>query len=477
LDRQLPREHRVRSIRQLVDEWDLTELYDVYAGVGSEAYPPDLLLKVVLLEMLEGRPSPAQWFRDLHDSLPLRWLAMGITPSRTALYDFRDRAGKVIQSLNAQLIRRAHSQGFIDGQVEVQDGTAIRACASRHRLVNAETLARRITALQEAVLQDKSGMPVERPGWMARTPGGRLAQADRYGRAQEILIERLARNAKRRKDKRLSENKVMVSLSDPEAALGRDKEKVFGPCYTAQFVVDRGSLLIVASHVAAQATDAGMLPVMLDQRCEVLGGPPRKQVADAGYVSILDLQECAKRGVELIAPFQENDFTARKRAQKPKTMLGKEAFTWLPHEQTYACPQGHRLKHLNRQRLTRREETTLLQTQYRCPPEHCQTCPIHLQCCRNPQTGRTIKRIDGEELLDEHRQRMATPEALELRRLRGSIIERTFADAKRHRGLHRLHGRGLRRAQTEVHLVVLAINLLRLIKLRKTAHNSNADDS
>jgi SRSO17 transposase len=66
---------------------------------------------------------------------------------------------------------------------------------------------------------------------------------------------------------------------------------------------------------------------------------------------------------------------------------------------------------------------------------------------------------------------MATPEAKELRKLRGQVIERSFGDAKQHRNLRKLHGRGLHRAKAEVGLVVLAQNALMLHRLREKAGN------
>jgi transposase len=480
LDDYLAPNHRARWIRRLVDELDLTELHEAYAGVGSEAYPPNLLIRVVLLELLEGRLSPSQWYRDIRDCLSLRWLSMGIEPSRTAFYAFRDRAGKILESLNAQVIRRARDEGLLDDEVAVLDGTIFRACASRHRLVNSATLERRWADLQQAVQQDVVGEnPVESavPAWMARTAGGRAKQTARYQAAREILQRRLAQNAKREKQDRLAEENVLVSLSDPEAPLGRDKEKVFGPCYNAQFEVEPRSLLVVAYHVVDRVTDAGMLPIMLDRMSEVLGRYPGKQVADAGYVSLLDLQECTRRGTQLIAPLQENDFTAKKRAQKPQAMMGKKMFTWLPEEQTYLCPQGHRLEHHQRHVVTRGAGVRMTQIQYRCPPEHCRACPVHQQCCRNPQRGRTIKRLEGEELFDDQRKLLATPEARRLRKMRGSIIERSFADAKAHRKLRALHGRGLRRAAAEIGLLVLAVNLLRMANLRTSTRKFKPNSS
>ena len=50
-----------------------------------------------------------------------------------------------------------------------------------------------------------------------------------------------------------------------KAPLGGDKEKVFGPIYTPEVVVDTESLLILSFDVIAQVTDAGTLPPMLDR--------------------------------------------------------------------------------------------------------------------------------------------------------------------------------------------------------------------
>ena len=88
-------------------------------------------------------------------------------------------------------------------------------------------------------------------------------------------------------------------------------------------------------------------------------------------------------------------------------------------------------------------------------------------CVRNPEKGRTVKRLEGEELTEAHKKWMKTDEAKAANRLRGSVIERCFGDAKKHRQLRCLHGRGLRRAKAEIGLVVLVQTALGLARLRK----------
>ena len=171
----------------------------------------------------------------------------------------------------------------------------------------------------------------------------------------------------------------------------------------------------------------------------------------------------------MVAPVQENDFTASKRAQAKDTQIGKDQFQWLPEEQTYACPQGHRMNYKGCERKPRRDDQTVIQHRYHCPAEHCRSCPLRTRCVRDPEKGRTVKRLEGEELIEAHKAFMSTPEAKKAKRLRGSVIERCFGDAKQYRNLRRLHGRGLERVKAEIGLVVLAQSALTLERLRQKA--------
>ena len=452
-----------------MDGLELSALEEAYRGVGSAAHRADLMLKVALVEVFEGRRSPAQWHRDVRDNQALLWIGRGIQPSRTALYNFRDRLGDVIQELHAGMVRQGIAEGLIDAKEGVQDGTSTRACASRHRTINMSVLQRRREELVAAISQDKTGRSPETvPRWMAKTPGGRQEQSQRYAKAQETLERRLAENARRDKDKRLDDKKVTVSTSDPEAPTGRDKEKTFCLLYTSQFLVEPDSLVILAFEVFAQATDAGTLAPLLDRTVQVIGWQLEAVTADAAYATLLDLQECQERGVELFAPVQENDFTQKKRAGRTAQRIEREQFTWLAEEKTYVCPQGHRLDYRGKESKRRRGDQQVVQHRYRCPPDYCRGCPLRERCVRDPDKGRTVKRLEGQELIDAHRAKMKTPEAEAKRKRRGQVIERCFADAKEHRNLRKLHGRGLRRARAEVGLVVMAQNALTLIRLRET---------
>lgn len=430
------------------------------------------MLQMVLYLLLKGIASPARWYEEAKLNEAVRWLGYGYVPSRRTWYDFRDRVGDRIAELHGQLIKTALDQEHLDPTVGVQDGTSFAACASRHRMVNDETLAKRRAFLQGLI--DGSGDREQSiPLWVPPTAAGRLELIARMDHAREVLDLRIAQNAKKPKEKRKDATKIQVSLSDPEAPLGRDKFKVYRPLYTVQYVIEPISHLILGYQCEAAVNDTGTLAPMVDQVQATVGGRLRCMMADAAYCSILDLQDCLERGIELLAPVQSNSFSKPKKNTNGVGLSNRDEFVWDESEETYYCPAGHRLDHRGQARKDRHGGRSLVEHRYHCKASHCQSCPLAAGCVRNPSKGRTVKRLEGQDLMDAQREKMDRPDVKERYKLRGQTVERGFADAKGNRRFDRFHGRGLARARSETGLLVLAQNLLRLDRIERGTVNPN----
>lgn len=471
IESRLPDNHLARWIDAAVDRLDLGPLFRSYEGRGKPPLRPDLMLKVMLYETALGAPSPADWFRDTRNSDAVQWLGFGIQPSRSTCYEFRDRLQPYLDHWNAEVLQAARDQGFTAARRLAQDGTTIAACASRHRLVNQGTLQRRTEELEAAIAADEQGQPPEQVrGWMAKHTHTRKQQLVRYQRVAERLEELQLQNQQRRACKRRPPEKIVISTSDPESICGRDKLGVFRPLYNVQLNYDLDSPLILSYDVFPQVNDNGTLETMIERTCELAGAKPEVELADATYASILDLQVCQQNGITLYAPVGENDYSKKNKRQPQTnqfTQLPKSQFTWLPEDATYVCPQGHRLQPETTTWLKRSDDQRLRNTRYRCAADHCRACPLQTTCTPNPEQGRTVSRIEHEELLDELRERMKTDEAKTLYRLRSRTVELAFADLKQHRKVRCFNGRGLRRAKAQVAATVLAHNLQALLTLEK----------
>jgi transposase len=154
IDQRLPSDHLARLIDQVVAELDLTDLQKCYAGRGSCPHPPELLLRLVVFESWSRELSPSRWYRDCHELEPVKWLILGLRPSRSSLYLFRDRCVPIMDGLNRRVLEIARAEGFVTPDDASLDGTFVAARGSRHRLVNAKTLHKRLDQLDTAMVQD-----------------------------------------------------------------------------------------------------------------------------------------------------------------------------------------------------------------------------------------------------------------------------------------------------------------------------------
>jgi transposase len=502
--------HLVRIIARFVDEeLDLDDLCSSYSGRGSLPHRPDLLLKLVLYEHQIGQPRPARWLKDLEEVIPVRWLTFGIRVSRSTLYEFRDRVRPFVDELLQQVIRTAIDERHTDASTGSLDGTFVAANASRHRLLSLEIVERRLEQLDQAIAetdavegQDRGpsdgdetieiALVAEAAGtqpeiepnqhrsatsaathdqplsFMAKTTRGKKRQRAQYRKAQKTLQQRNELNARRRKDKRKNSKQIRIAIADPMAPYGLDKEKVYRPVYNVQTMSDVRTDLVFAFSVTPTLSDSGHLVPMIDQTIDAAGRPLKVVLADSGYPSGDCLAQCEEKLVEVFAPWNENSFTAGKRAKTGADgPIGKDKFTWNATIPGFCCPQGHSLTYRNRTTKQKANGDSVPLEIYQADPADCAECPLKARCVQGRSGARTVRRQPHEDLIDKMRERMKTPEAKALYLQRSCTVERRFADLKTHRGIERISGQTPQAAETQVGLTILAHNLITLDKLRR----------
>jgi hypothetical protein len=445
-------------------------------------------------------------------------LLFGLQPARSTLYAFRDRALPFLDDWNKILLESAFVEDYTTGQRAAHDGSFLRARASRHHLLGQSGLRRRCQQLEEAIAFDQAALlpgrravdpwaqwwllvtlavlttpvpPAEAPAgelpspaqlrklmvppplwpaWMATTPRGRLEQlrglrrALRRWRAKDQ--QQQAKYPSRRKDKRgKGDRRVVVCVSEPDAAIGRDKHNVSRPLYNVQTLRDLDSEFILAYGTFTATCDSGLLPVLL-RRCERLTGRmPSEVVADHSYATALDLAFCRDHDVALYTPLDPRGPKPSKHDPK----YGKEAFRYDAERDRYVCPAGEELRPGPARTESRVGGQTVQTVAYQARKTACAGCAQRKRCT-DAKKGRIIKRSEHEPLLEAARQRLASAAGQRLYRLRKQTVELTLARLK---GLlggdNPLTSYGKRRARVQVGLVVLLLNALALYRARQRA--------
>lgn len=456
---------------------DVEPLREVYRGTGSKPYPPELMLALVIVEILIGRTSPAHWAADASTRDQCKLVGQGITPSRTACYEFRNRASKIIDNVHEQITKDATDSGLIEPVEASVDGTFAAASASRHKIFNLKQINRRLSKLKRAIrlLDDPHRVAPAKPlgkipKWIAKTATGRLRQLATYREAKQEILNKIHENRQAHSRYRRDESKIVLSPVDPEAVIGRDKFEVLRPLYNVQYVTDCQSGVVLSFEVFRQNNDNSTLGPMVERSQRIVGPQLKTIHADAGYCSILDIKDCARLGVDLRAPVQNNTMQQRKLANGQFQIPSGE-FNFDSSTGALRCPNGHPMMLVRTVEVPRACGRMVPELRFEQLEEKCNVCPLAARCIGDKSKRRTVSRQKEQHLLDAQQNKMSGEEGRRSRGKRGGSVERSFGDRKRHRCTGHQSGRGLLRVRTEVGLVAIAQNILLLYNREKRREN------
>lgn len=333
LDDWLPEEHLARFIVEIVGQLDLTGITVAYAGRGSKAYHPEMLLALLFYGYATGVFSSRKLERATYDSVAFRYIAANDHPDHDTIATFRRRFLPELAPLFVEILLIAKQLGILNlGKVSL-DGTKIKANASRHRALNwkhARKLEAQLKAevedlLRQAEEADQSDIPdgMDIPAELARRED-RLAAiarakaeieqraAARYAEEQADYEKKLAaRQAKEQKTGKKTRGKKpkapvagprdkdQVNLTDEESRIMPVSGGGFEQCYNAQASVDIETMLILGSHLTHNPNDKQeMEPAIeaLSTLPESLGSVDTV-LADAGYYSEANVDHCLEHEI------------------------------------------------------------------------------------------------------------------------------------------------------------------------------------
>ena len=89
LEELIPKDHLVRVVNQVVDKMELGAIINSYAGGGSSAYHPVMMIKVMLYAYAMKIYTGRKIARALRQDVTFMWLAAYNRPDFRTLNDFR----------------------------------------------------------------------------------------------------------------------------------------------------------------------------------------------------------------------------------------------------------------------------------------------------------------------------------------------------------------------------------------------------
>lgn len=335
----LPEDHLCYFISDLVDQLDLTSIYETYDGRqgGQPPYHPLLMTKLLFYAYSMGVPSSRKIEKKTYEDVAFRVLAAGEHPDHDTISEFRHRHLPSLAGLFIQVLGLCRRAGLVRlGHVSL-DGTKVKANASRHKAMSYGRMVAKERELEQKVKElleqaelvdaeeDRvygkglrgDGLPEELRHHENRLKKIREAKAALEAEAKEIAERKnheIERRQKRSKGKKRRGRKFKQPSSEPKASAQRNftdpdsrmmldsSTKAFVYGYNCQAAVDAHNQVIIAAAATQQAVDKKQLGPMLKEIKKNVGRHPVKLSADAGYYSESNIQRLEQGEIDYYIP-------------------------------------------------------------------------------------------------------------------------------------------------------------------------------
>jgi transposase len=453
----------VRAIESFVGALDLAKLGFRHADRGADEagqppYDPADLLKLYLYGYTGQIRSSRRLEREAGRNLELIWLLKNLQPGYRTIANFRKENWKALKAVNRSFVLLIRELGLVGGTLVAVDGALFHGNAGKGSIFTQRKLTKQIAELDkeiEAYGKALEANDAEEAKQRSNSPGDDSKGGG--GDVGEKMKELMARRERAQADLANLEtgDQGQLSTTDPDARLlSKGDQTIAG--YNVQNVVDDKHMLIVASEVVNRS-DAGHLYAMAKAAKEVLEAKSLRVLADAGYYNSEDLKACEDDGIEALVPLHEGNGKLEKEGR-----FSRKDFRYDAAADAYRCPAGALLRPTEGRW---KNASGRVEVRYLARKVTCAACPLRAQCLAPKASYRSIARWEHEDILERHRARMESEEAVKLMRRRSAIVEHPFGTLKCRAGYQHFLVRGFDKVRGEWSLMALCYNFTRVLNI------------
>ena len=478
------------ALNHLLDhEIDLSGLDARYANdqTGAPAYPPAVLLKLILFAYSRGIVSSRAIERACREHITFIALSGDSAPHFTTIAGFIRALGDEIAHLFAQVLFICDAQGLIGREMFAIDGVKLPSNASKHRSGTRAEFER-----QAAKLETQAGKMLARHRANDEREGEPGVVEPSLAAKETARIEQLQREAAQIRrwlreqpaDRRGARGSVRKSnRTDNESAkMATDKGVIQG--YAGVAAVDGQSQVIVEAQAHGTGSEqALLLPVIA--ACADLRDEQTLITADAGYHSEDNLRRLAENSVPALIADREMRQRDERFAEQGKykalpdalhdkaaagqhgsRLYGPQDFDFDPHTRRCVCPAGKKLYRSGSGCAIKGYAVIRFKGTLR----DCVPCAQRQRCLRSPEKTkiRQVAFFQGkaartaESFTDRMKRALDSPRGRELYGRRIGIVEPVFANLRHNKRLNRFTLRGQRKVDTQWKLYCMVHNIEKL---------------
>jgi len=453
--------------------------------VGASAYPPALLLKVVLFAYAQGIVSSRGIAAACREHVTFIALCGDNAPHFTTIANFVSTLGDEVAHVFGAVLAICDREGLIGREMFAIDGVKLPSNAAKQRSGTRAEFTRQADKLEQAATvmlarhREEDTKAVE-PSLRAKE----TQRVERLQRDAQQLRDWLVKNPQDRRGAKRGTREAPIRKSnrtdDDSAKMATGKGVIQG--YTGVAAVDAKEQIIVCAQAHGSGSEQEvLLPVV--EEIQPLLAEDSLLTADAGYHSEANLQQLAERQIEAL--IADNGMRARderfadqgEHKSKPdplwnKTPVAKKGALFTPADFTYddeakvcICPAGEFLYQNGSQIVIGGREGVKFTGAKRV----CGPCPMRAQCLRYPErtavrqvvffTGRLHQ---TESHTTRMKRRLDSPEGRVRYGQRFATVEPVFGNLRYNKGMDRFTLRGKSKVDGQWKLFCLVHNIEKL---------------
>lgn len=454
LSQRVPEDNFYRRLKDLLNlQWLYAETKKYYGTEGQQSIDPVVFFKLILIGYLENLGSDRRIMNTVSMRLdmlyfigydidePLPWFS---TLSRT-----RQLFGEeVFKKLFKQVLKQCIDKGMVAGKRQAMDSAPVKANASMDSLVEKDVLDDSDDYSNELSENDDQ----DRVGKNTVSPEQKKAVEQHHKWKEKNYDQPGGDNDAAQ----FRSNHTHQSTTDKDARISVKPGKPRQLNYLAQVSVDTAHHVITQIQSDyANKRDSQCLPSLLKNTMENLQEEDlqvEEVLADAGYSSGHALQVLEDLNITGYIP----NFGQYK--------ASREGFIYDAANDRYVCSQG---KYLLFKKITHRKRDNFKTRSYRSSSLDCRDCPLRSKCIGKSEFKKIEDTVD-KPLYDRMHERLQTPLAKQMKKLRSSTVEPVLGTLINFLSMRRINTRGIKQANKCMIMAAVAYNLKKLLKWKET---------
>lgn len=438
LDEKIAEDDEVRLLSEVMDKLDWSILESTYNDRGTPAYPPRVMVMILVFAYSRGVFSSRKIDEMLQNDIRFMWIAGMLNPDFRTIARFRKEKYEALAELFADSVRLCKESGLVSLNITALDGTKIGANASRKSLYESKYIAKELEAARK-ILQEAEEIDALEDKKYGDSNGREIPEHLRNAEARKAFLEELG--------KKLAENKrKYISSTDEECRMMKTRDGII-PSYNVQAAVDEKNQVVVAMDVTNSENDFGQMPQMVEKIIENCGIEPVMVLADKGYSDNDSLKRLDEMEQEALIALSENQTNT-----KVNDLFSSRCFISDENEDVLICPAGRKLFHKGVYKFGSDNYRLYSAT-------GCSSCSFRNQCVKAKKGSRRVSIRCDESSRIRMKDKLKRSGSKIVYELRKQIVEPVFGQIKQNRNFRRFSLRGLNGALSEAALIFLCHNL------------------